>query len=319
MLGLFILVIVGLLFFAALYIIFYMVFRRNRHSEIEERSAPVGKEYEPFEEKILKGIDFILQHSYEEVYVTSFDGLKLYGRYFHTADGAPLMIFMHGYHGRAYRDGNGAFILSKRRGYNVLMVDQRAHGRSEGKVITFGVKERYDCLQWIYFARERFGENTPIVLAGISMGAATVMMTAGLKLPDNVKGIIADCGYTSPKEIIATVIKRRKLSVKLLYPLVCLSAKVYGKVDIEEVSCVDAMKQSKAPMLFIHGDGDTFVPHRMSQACYEACITEKDILIVKDAAHGLSHCVDSVAYGNAVNAFLDKTVGSLQKENEAVG
>lgn len=308
MVWLWILLILIVLFWVVLYGAFFYAFRKNRSSMIEERSAPPGKTYEPHAEKILRGIDVVLSHQHEDVYITSHDGLRLHAKYYHTADGAPLTIFMHGYRGGALRDGNGAFIISKRRGYNVLMVDQRAHGQSEGKVMTFGIKERLDCLDWIHYANERLGKETPIVLAGISMGAATVMLATALDLPSNVKCVLADCGFSSPKEIIQSVIRSMGLPVALAYPVVRLSGKVFGKIDIEEVSCVEAVKNSKVPILFIHGLGDHFVPSHMSQACYDACAAEKRILLVEGAGHGLSHCVDSKSYNAAVEEFLDKFV-----------
>lgn len=309
MVWLWILLSLVVLFFIVLYGVFFYAFRKNRDSMIEERSTPPGKVYEPHAEKILRGIDVVLSHEHEDVYITSRDGLKLHARYYHQADGAPLTIFMHGYRSATLRDGNGAFIMSWRRGYNVLMVDQRAHGLSEGKVITFGIKERFDCLDWIHYANERFGKENPIVLMGISMGASTVMLTAGLDLPENVRCVLADCGFSSPKEIIQSVIKSMGLPVALAYPVVRLSGRMFGGIDIEEVSCVDAVKNSKVPILFIHGTGDDFVPCYMSQACYDACATQKKILLVEGAGHGLSHCVDSKSYTAAVEEFLDNTIG----------
>lgn len=296
--------------FGILYGVFFYAFRKNRSSIIEERSAPPGKVYAPHAEKILRGIDMVLAHEHEDVYITSRDGLKLHGKYYHQADGAPLTIFMHGYRSGALRDGNGAFIMSWRKGYNVLIVDQRAHGKSEGKVITFGIKERFDCLEWIHYANRRFGEQTPIILMGISMGASTVMMAAGLDLPPNVKCVLADCGFSSPKEIIQSVIQSMHFPVKLAYPVVRLSGRIFAGIDIEDedASCVEAVRKSKVPILFIHGEGDNFVPCYMSKCCYEACNAQKKLLLVKDADHGLSHCVDNKSYEAAVEEFLGSFV-----------
>lgn len=306
MIWLWILLGIIVLCFGVLYGVFFYAFRKNRSSVIEERSAPSGKVYEPHAETILRGIDMVLAHEHEDVYIRSWDGLRLHGKYYHQADNAPLAIFMHGYRSGALRDGNGAFIMSRQRGYNVLIVDQRAHGQSEGKVITFGIRERFDCLDWIQYANQRFGSKTPIVLMGISMGASTVMLAAGLELPRNVKCVLADCGFSSPKEIIQSVIRSMKLPVALVYPVVRLSGRIFAGIDIgdEEASCVEAVRKSKVPILFIHGDGDDFVPCHMSQDCFDACGAEKRLLIVKGAGHGLSHCVDHVSYEAAVEEFL---------------
>lgn len=303
-----ILLVVCALFLVALYVMFYIIFRRNRSTMTDERVAPEGKQYEPYKESILRGVDRVLAERYESVSILSHDGLKLYGKYYHTADGAPLAIFFHGYRCGGIRDGNGGFILSKKRGYNVLLVDQRAHGKSEGKVMTFGIKERLDCLQWVAYANERFGKETPIILMGISMGASTVLMAAGEELPENVRCVIADCPFSSPKEIIQTVMRSRKMPVWLLYPLAKLSAGVYGGFDLEETSATEAVKKSRLPILFIHGDDDRFVPCHMGQVCYEACASQKRIFLVKGAGHGLSHCVDAQGYAETVNTFLDEVM-----------
>lgn len=301
---------IGITILVVLYAVFFFAFRKNRNTACKERSAPPGKTYEPYREQILRGIDVVLAHEHEDVYITSHDGLKLHARYYHVADGAPLTIFMHGYRSNALCDGNGAFIMSKRRGYNVLMVDQRAHGLSEGKVMTFGIKERYDCLDWIKYANQRFGDTTPIILMGVSMGAATVMMAAGLDLPSNVKCVLEDSGFSSPSEIIKSVIRSMRLPVGLVYPVVRLSGRLFGGIDVEQAdaSSVEAVRDSKVPILFVHGEADDFVPCDMSKACFEACGKAKRILTVPGAGHGLSHCVDKDSYENLVEDFLDEVV-----------
>ena len=142
--------------------------------------------------------DALARDMFKAVHITAQDGTPLAARYYHHADGAPLAIIFHGYRGYAERDGLGGYTLCTALGYNVLLPDQRAHGYSGGHTITMGVKERYDARDWTVWARSRFGPEVPIFLMGVSMGAATVLLAAGLNLPDNVCGIVADCGYTSP-------------------------------------------------------------------------------------------------------------------------
>ena len=189
-----------------------------------------------------------------------------------------------------------------------MVVYQRAHRESGGKTITFGVKERFDCLDWIAYVNERFGENTPILLMGLSMGAATVLMAAGLDLPSNVKGIMADCGFSSPKEILQEVIRKMKYPLRITYFFVRMSARIFGHFDPEEASAVEALKNAKVPVLIIHGDDDRFVPSRMSRDNYDACASAKEILIVPGAGHGLSYCVDAKAYEKAVQDFIDRVM-----------
>jgi len=186
------------------------------------------------------------------------------------------------------------------------MVDQRAHGKSEGKTMTFGIRERHDVLSWLEYAIKRFGCKTPILLAGISMGAATVLMASGLNLPENVKGIMADCPYSSPKNILKTVMRSLKMPDKIFYPLAKWSARIFGGFDLEAVSAREAVTECKVPVLLIHGDDDRFVPCSMSQECYDACASEKRLVFVKDAAHGISYCVDGALYEREVRAFVEK-------------
>ena len=265
----------------------------------------MGIEFGEYAKVINKCIEEFKKIPYEKVTIQSRDGIRLAGRYYHFKDGAPVSIVFHGYRGNVARDGCGGFRMSRDNGFNVLLINQRAHFESGGRTITFGVKERYDCLDWIEYVRDRFGKDTPIMLMGLSMGAAVVLMAGGLELPSNVKGIFADCGYTSPKEILQTVIKQMKLPVKISYFFVRLSAILFGGFDPEEASAKEALRNCKVPVMFVHGEADDFVPCQMSRDNYEACASRKEILTVPGAKHGMSYCIDSEAYVNAVQKFID--------------
>ena len=212
----------------------------------------------------------------------------------------------HGYRSSCLRDGMGAFRFTQECGYNILMVDQRAHRMSGGRTITFGVKERYDCLEWIKYIKAEHGDDTKIILIGLSMGATTVLMAAGHELPDNVKGIIADCGYSSPKDILQSVIKGMKLPVKCTYFFVRLSAIIYGGFDPESVSAEELLRNATVPILFIHGEEDRYVPCEMSRKNYEACASEKELLLVPGADHGMSYMTDTPRYVEKFKGFLIK-------------
>lgn len=240
----------------------------------------------------------------EDVFINSFDGLKLHGRYYHVKDGAPLDIQFHGYNGNAMRDFCGGNKISRESGHNSLLIDQRAHGMSQGKTISFGINERKDCLSWVRYAVERFGEDTEIVLSGVSMGAATVLMASDLGLPKNVKAIVADCGYSSPKAIINKVMRDSGLPDKLMYPFVWLGAMVFGKFNLTESSAVSAVSESDVPILIIHGGADDFVPCYMAEEIYKACRSEKKLLIVPGAGHGMSYLVDKDLYEKTVKDFI---------------
>lgn len=304
-----------LLFVLSVYVIYRICFGEYREYYPEddiEKQMPKGPAYEVFEETIKRGILNVVEaKEYEPVAITSVDGLKLYGRYYHRKDGAPLVIFFHGYKGNIYRDGNGIYSYSKKNGINLLLVNQRSQGMSEGKSITFGITERKDCKSWVEYAVNRFGKDVKIDLFGLSMGAATVMMAADVGLPDNVKGILTDCGFSSPKEILCTVMESLKLPSKLMYPMAKLGAKWFGHFDLEEASAYESMKNCKIPVLFVHNDGDDFVPFWMSEKCFDACASEdKKFVEVQGIGHGLSWCLDPGAYQGAMNEFFKKTVNA---------
>lgn len=289
------------------YSVYKMVFGRTKKSDGLETEMLQGKQYEPYQESIKKGMEKAGKLSFQRIFIEARDGITLAGKYYHVKDGAPLILFFHGYHGSALRDGNGILLYAHKAGYNVLLADQRGHGKSGGKCITFGIKERYDCMDWIRYANRRFGDTTPIVLTGISMGASTVLMTSDLGLPANVKGIMADCPYSAPKEILKEVMKQMKFPVNVTYTAVRLGAKIFGGFDIEEHSALEAMKNCRIPLLFIHGDEDYFVPSKMSQECFDACISEdKKLVFVEGAAHGMSYCVDGELYEKEMAEFLEK-------------
>lgn len=298
-----------LLFLISLYVLYDVIFSSNKRYMGDEHDLPSGEQYEPYHETITSCVKQVLEVPFEEVFVTSFDGLKLAGRYYQLRDDAPLIIFFHGYRCSSLRDGNGIFLYTRKLGFNVLLVDQRAHGKSEGKTITFGVKGRYDCKSWVDYAVQRFGKEQKIYLSGLSMGGATVLMAADIGLPENVIGILADCPYSSPKAILCSVIKQLRFPVKLTYQMAKLSAKWIGKFDIEEASAIASVRNSEIPILILHGNADDFVPCYMSMDCLAAGKGNVCLTLIKGAAHGMSHCVDTASYERSLYAFFVNTGG----------
>lgn len=247
-----------------------------------------------------------LEASWEEVSILSHDGLKLMGRYYHNRDGAPLEIMCHGYKGNAIRDFCGHWRIAKAAGRNVLLIDQRCHGESEGHTITFGILEKRDVLGWIGYACRRFGD-VPILLSGVSMGAATVLMVGGMELPGNVRGIVADCPYDAPANIIRKVLGQDMgMPVKFVYPLILLGGMVYGKFRLDADSPVEAVKRAKVPVLLIHGDADRFVPHTMSVSIYEAAPDTVEFHTIAGAGHALDYGIAPEEYTELVSTFAEK-------------
>lgn len=243
---------------------------------------------------------------YQEVSITSHDGLKLTGRYYHVCDGAPLEILCHGYKGNAIRDFAGIWQLAKTAGHNVLLINQRCHGGSEGRTITFGILERRDVMGWIRYANNRFG-SVPIVLSGVSMGAATVLMVSGMELPENIKGVIADCPYDSPASIIKKVLNQDMgLPVGAVYPLILLGGILYGRFHLNADSPVEAVQRAQVPILLIHGDDDRFVPHAMSCNIHAAAPERIEFHTIPGAGHALNYVTDPEGYTEIVNRFYRK-------------
>lgn len=271
---------------------------------------PEGEQYLKVRAGIEKCVTDMLNRPFEPVTITTFDGKKLYARYYHVADGAPLQIQFHGYKSSAVLDFCGGSLYAGKIGHNALVVDQRSHGRSEGKAITFGVLERRDVLCWIDYARSRFGEDVHIILAGLSMGAATVLMSTDQPLPANVIGVTADCPYSTPGDIIKTVCSRdMHIPGHLMYPFIKLGARLFAGFDLEESSAVTAVKNTPVPILIIHGTGDKFVPCDMSREIYNTNPEMITLVTIPEAGHGLCYMTGPDVYENAVESFIQKVLG----------
>lgn len=267
---------------------FFQNRRKKEHIYALPKKTPA-----PLARRTRELIGALDQVPYEAVEIRSTDGLRLFGRYYHVRDGAPLHIQLHGYRSYAMRDFCGGNPLVREYGHNTLVVDQRAHGKSEGHTISFGVHERVDCLMWAEYAARRFGDKTPIFLTGISMGAATVLMASALPLPKNVVGIIADCPYSSPRAIIRKVIGDMKLPASVAYPFVRLGAFLFGGIrGLDTVSAADAVRKSNVPILIIHGEGDTFVPCEMSREIAKNSSNAR-LETFPDADHAMSYMTDT--------------------------
>lgn len=293
--------------FAIAYVCFRMAFYvpSRKPAPTDKVDIPEGEIYAPFRESMEKWAWETRGMPCEDMAITSFDGLTLRGKYYEYAPDAPIELMFHGYRGNAERDLCGGVQRCFKLGHSALIVNQRAGATSDGHVITFGVREHRDCLSWLAFALERFGPDVKIILTGISMGAATVMMTADKSLPKNVLGILADCGFTSPKAIIQKVIRQKGLPVALAYPFVRLGGRLFGGFDIEECSAVEALKNATVPVLFFHGEADGYVPCDMSRENYEACTSRKRLVTVPDADHGLSYIYAPEEYRQAVREFFE--------------
>ena len=288
------------------YICYKMAFySNNKKAFVDEVVLPNQKLFNTFREQIIQDITDIRALSYQSYEIKSFDGLTLKAKYYEFKKGAPIELMVHGYRGNSERDlSTGikrAFICQR----NAFVIDQRASGASEGHVITFGIKERKDCVAWAHFVSKTFGEDTTIFLTGISMGAATVLLASSMDLPKNVKGVLADCGYDKASGMIKKVIKELKLPACFFYPFVKLGARIFGKFNLEETSPYESVQHSKLPIIFIHGTNDSLVPCQMSRDLYEVCNNKKKLVEIENAEHGVSYLVNPELYIQELNDFFN--------------
>lgn len=296
------------LYLAVLVVISRMFFGRGK----EFNAKDVLRDSPDLLNKVIEYESEYAKLPYENVSVKSYDGLKLAGKFFPCGkETATTVICVHGYHSSLDNDFSGAVGYYLGMGYNVLSVSQRCHGKSEGRSLTFGVKERYDCVPWCEYIVSRFGKDVKIILNGVSMGAATVTMAAdrSVGLPSNVKMIIADCGYTSPWDIICDVAKKTYHVPKFptLYVLRAVTRVVCG-FDLKGASSVEAVKNTDIPVFFAHGKADDFVPYDMVTEISGACVSDHVLFSVENAGHGFSFVVDPEGYKTALEAFIGKHV-----------
>ncbi len=296
-----VIVLIALLLLLAGYIAFTVACYR-RTGKIMGSGAP---NLAPYKEQMEAGREWFLSTEPESVEIVSYDGLRLRGLYLHHPEAKGTILLMHGYRMDGYTDFTCIYKHYYDLGYSLLNVFQRAHALSEGEYIAFGVTERYDCRDWATYIADRFGPEHKIVLDGLSMGATTVLMATGLSLPENVKGVIADCGFTSPWDQLAHLMKTKyHLPVHPLLDLADLFAKMLGGFSLKGYSTLEAMKVNTLPILFLHGEDDVFVPTAFSVRAFEACKAPKRLVTIPGAAHGVSYLVDPETCDRELDAFL---------------
>lgn len=273
--------------------------------ENEMRKSPFGEHYD----HVIKADQWLKQHGAQGITTRSSDGLRLHGLYVPAEDPKGTILLVHGYRSSYLVDFGPAFAYYHDLGLNLLIPEQRSHGESQGKLITFGIKESDDMLQWLKYHNAELGE-LPIILSGLSMGASTVIYMLAKTLPSNVKGVIADCGFTSPVEILSVIFRKlTHLPSKPALFVTDILTRAFAGFSIRKYDSRKILDRCSMPILMIHGTEDTFVPCVMTQAAYDACTAPKDILLVAGAEHGVSFLVDKEQYISHVENFLNKTLG----------
>ena len=291
----------------------YLFFRacaRTKELPWLDRVALAKTDFGKYSDAIERTWDHLKTHNAKDIWIRSRDGLLLHALWLEAKNPVGTMLLVHGYHSTYLVDFSGAVESYHNQGMNLLIPDQRCHGKSEGRYTTFGVKESEDMIAWLeYMDRELW--SGPVVLSGMSMGASTVMYMAGQPLPGNVRGMIADCGFTSPVAIIGKVFT----DVTHLPPVPWIwSAQLFAKLLVDfslwEKDAAKLVKHASFPVLLAHGKADDFVPCEMAQTIYDSCSGDIELLLVEGAGHGVSYLKDKQAYTQAVRKLLRKAFGS---------
>ncbi len=284
---------------------FYRRTMKRGNAKKERTIKMAGTDWNQYMPLIQKRKEAMIEQPHEDVFCLSEDGLRLHATWFPYKDAKKVVICFHGYTSQGMSDYVGLSDYYRRQGFSMLLVDERAHGDSEGEYIGFGCLDRMDALGWIDWVLHRCGEDIQILLHGTSMGGATVLMTSGLKLPSQVKGIVSDCGFTSAKEVFTHVL--HSMYHLPAFPMIQIASLVNKKkagYGLNECNAAKEVQKAEVPILLIHGDADTFVPCDMCEKIYENCASEKKMLIVKGAAHAESYYKDMEAYEDALSDFI---------------
>ncbi len=290
------------------------------------QTAIVRKENNPVkipEEKISAAQTYYYTHQerqmawlenwgYETVEITNKKEAKLVGYYFKAKQNtARTVLAIHGYRSDAFKEYMYmAPMYLEQLGMNLLLVDNYAHHNSEGKHIGFGYKDHFDTLKWCQWIIDHNGLESKIFLQGVSMGAATVLMTAGDKdLPDQVQAVIADCGYSSLKEQLNYMLKTiYHVPIFPFYWIADGFCRMLAGYSFGQADTLKYTRSIKIPVLLIHGDADKFVPTPMVYDLYDACNSDKTLKIVPDAGHAESFLVDQIGYLNAVKKIVETNI-----------
>lgn len=282
--------------------------RREKEQPWLDSAALEKTHYGKYANHIQAGSRWLDSHTKMDVWMKSHDELKLHGVWVPAENPKGTILLAHGYRSCKFVDFGLVFELYHNLGMNLLLIDQRSHGHSEGKYITFGVLESRDVQGWIRYHNQHLGQF-PLVLSGLSMGASTVLYLADRELPENVKGIIADCGFTSPRDIINKVFQDVvHLPAGPFLWAADLFARVLAGFSFYERDTRKTLAKTGLPVFLIHGTADDFVPCWMTEQAYTACTGEKELLLVEGAEHGVSYLIDTQNYRQRVIEFLKRNV-----------
>jgi pimeloyl-ACP methyl ester carboxylesterase len=314
----------GILIAAGWFGLGYLGFRtailRGRELNIYDRASVRGTSWDKYYDEIMEGIQWIHAQEAEDIWLTSRDGLKLHGRLIKNPQAEGTVIMFHGYRTNGDVDFSAAAHVYHECGNHILLVDQRACGRSEGRYIGFGVLERYDAGSWARYVSRRFGPDRRIILSGLSMGASTVLMALSVDLPDNVVGLVADSAFSSPRDIIRNQIHQSyHISGRWITAAIDFWSRRRAGYALDEMSTLEAVRGSRRTILFAHGTADSRVPLEMTLKAAELSEGETLMVITEGAEHGTGYLADNARYRKALQKICTLPVPASEIRKTASG
>lgn len=284
---------------------FFKACLRKDYIWLDEESLK-GSGFERYIDHIRKSDAWLSEHNVQDVWTTSKDGLKLHGLWIPAENPRGTILLAHGYRSSHLVDFGLVFPVYHGLGLNILLPQQRSHRQSEGKYITFGVKESADMLCWLAYHEKNLGGGN-VILSGLSMGASTIMYIADRRFPKYVKGIIVDSGFTSPKEIISSVFRSVvRLPSKPFIWVTDLCARLFAGFSLNAKDSRKSLSRCKLPIVMVHGLADTFVPAYMTQEGFDACKSKKTLLMVEGADHATAFIKAPDQYRQIITDFVEE-------------
>lgn len=271
------------------------------HTKVNHPRHKFEKEYE-------EGKEWCAQQGMEECYIRSREGLLLHASYLPADNAKRFVLLSHGYKGSGFGDFAYMAQFLHKHHCNLLFIDQRCCGQSEGEYITFGAKEQYDVQRWAFYISRQNKQKLPIYLYGESMGAASVLMASGHRLPREVRGLISDCGFRSMKGQVQDMAANwfHLHWVGLLLFRLNLFCALFAGFRMKEADTAEALKKNRRPVLFFHGAKDTYVDPGNTIYNYSLCRAPKELVVMSEARHLCSAYEEPEVYKAKVLEFFEK-------------
>ena len=277
------------------------------------------RSWKQFEQRHLEDVEWLSSQPMEEITVVSDDSLNLCGHYFKAEETKRIVLCVHGYRGNGMHDFASVSRFLHEQNCDLLLIDQRASGKSEGTYITFGAKEKQDIRKWCEYLSDHNPKELPIYLYGISLGCASVLCALDTGVDTIVNGVIADCGFASIRSILADrawkTFHAPAFPVLNLMELYCI---LRAGFRFEEGNAEKVLRSAAVPVLFIHGSEDHFVPVENTIRNYEACASEKELVLVNGGVHASSYNTDETLYQSKLLSFFEQNDRNHLQETTAV-